>query len=374
MLFTAAEKTAIMQFVQAGGGLSHDQRPQRQRPQQRRRRLGQGAQRPDDDQQRRPFGPLRIQHRRARHQQREPVAASVLGRGRSDHRRAVRRGDRHDHPRRHDGHAASRRQFRQPAARSTRPLLGPSRRPARPDRLCYSTFGSGRVCLLGRQFADDDGTGQSGRQPLRRLGRPGRRTDRGAGAQRHRGWLGWSGTTTRRRWHRANRQRRLRERHDGLDVLAGRRRRDYGPRARRIAFGRPVRREQLRRHDQPVGGAAIGHVGAVDVLDVRHDAGRPRTRSTSCGCRSTACRTRCRLASGTPATGATYSAQLDLPIGGHTVTFSVTDATNYWGDPAAPDVYSGSSWPTAPNLLRHTAMIRFWPSTVRRYGLDRASH
>ncbi len=132
-----------------------------------------------------------------------------------------------------------------------------------------STFGSGRVAYWGDSSPMDDGTGQSGNNLFDGWDDPAG-TD-AALALNATEWLGrWH--DDRRRWHRANRQRRLRERHDGMDV-GGCRRRDYGPRARRIAFGRPVRGEQLRRHDQPVGGAAVGHLGAVDVLDVRHDAG-----------------------------------------------------------------------------------------------------
>ena len=75
------------------------------------------------------------------------------------------------------------------------------------------------------------------------------------------------------------------------------------------------------------------------------------------------------LASGTPPTGATYSAQLTLPIGTHTFAFSATDGTNYWGDPATPGVYSGLVVAAAPNPLRHTT-ITAPPIDHAPYSLD----
>jgi len=58
-----------------------------------------------------------------------------------------------------------------------------------------------------------------------------------------------------------------------------------------------------------------------------------------------------------------------LPIGSHTFAFSVTDGTNYWGDPAAPDVYSGLVVAAAPNLFRHATITA--PAVDQApYGLD----
>ena len=45
--------------------------------------------------------------------------------------------------------------------------------------------------------------------------------------------------------------------------------------------------------------------------------------------------------SGSPATGATYSATLTLPTGKHTFDFCVTDGTNAWSDPITPGAYTG---------------------------------
>ncbi len=47
------------------------------------------------------------------------------------------------------------------------------------------------------------------------------------------------------------------------------------------------------------------------------------------------------LVSGTPATGAVYSATLTLPAGKHNFAFYVNDGTNAWSDPVTPGVYSG---------------------------------
>ena len=45
--------------------------------------------------------------------------------------------------------------------------------------------------------------------------------------------------------------------------------------------------------------------------------------------------------SGSPATGATYSATLTLPSGQHSFAFYVNDGTNAWSDPVTPGVYTG---------------------------------
>ena len=45
--------------------------------------------------------------------------------------------------------------------------------------------------------------------------------------------------------------------------------------------------------------------------------------------------------SGSPATGATYSAMLTLPSGRHSFAFYVSDGTNAWSDPITPGVYTG---------------------------------
>jgi phospholipase C len=45
--------------------------------------------------------------------------------------------------------------------------------------------------------------------------------------------------------------------------------------------------------------------------------------------------------SGSPATGATYSATMTLPAGTHNYAFYVTDGTNNWGDPPNDGTYNG---------------------------------
>jgi hypothetical protein len=47
------------------------------------------------------------------------------------------------------------------------------------------------------------------------------------------------------------------------------------------------------------------------------------------------------LASGSPATGAVYSATPTLPAGAHDFAFYVSDGTNAWSDPVTPGTYTG---------------------------------
>ena len=47
------------------------------------------------------------------------------------------------------------------------------------------------------------------------------------------------------------------------------------------------------------------------------------------------------LVSGNPTAGATYSATLSLPAGGHNFAFFATDVTNDWSDPPTPGLYTG---------------------------------
>ena len=88
-----------------------------------------------------------------------------------------------------------------------------------------STYGSGRVAYLGRQFADRRRDGPAGQRPLRRLERPGGHR-RGARSQRDGcGWRAAGGGGT----GLAAGQRRVRERFGAVD--AQRRVRDDDPRA-----------------------------------------------------------------------------------------------------------------------------------------------
>ena len=58
--------------------------------------------------------------------------------------------------------------------------------------------------------------------------------------------------------------------------------------------------------------------------------------------------------SGSPATGALYSATMTLPAGTHSFAFYVTDGTNYWGDPPNDGIYTGLVVTAAKQALVHS--------------------
>ena len=227
MLFTAAEKTAILAFVHARRRPVHDQRPQRQRPQQRRRRLGAGAQQPDGSAD--PFG--------------LSIDVSDIS---SDNPAVLGSPDRVL-----DGPFGT---VTGTIIRAgTTATLHPSDNPAvkgevfRPGSSASGTTGAAVVTSsygtdgwrTGGQFADRRRHRAVGQQPLRRLERPGRHGRR-ARAERDR--MARGAGRPGRRWRRAAGQRRVRERHGTVDAV--RRDGDLGARAQRhVVAG--TRRDEL---------------------------------------------------------------------------------------------------------------------------------
>jgi phospholipase C len=70
------------------------------------------------------------------------------------------------------------------------------------------------------------------------------------------------------------------------------------------------------------------------------------------------------LVSGTPATGAKYSATLTLPAGKHKFAFYVTDGTNGWSDPVTPGTYTGLTVTTASTSLIRSKIRAPRPDTA----------
>ena len=152
VLFTAAEKTAILNFVHAGGGLfmisDHTGSDRNNDGVDSVQVLNDlmGTRRP-----------VRVLDRLAQHLLGEPERPRL---DRPGALRAVRQGHRHDHPQRHDRDAAPERQPVGQGRGVSQRLLG--RRHHRRGRGVSSTYGSGRVVYWGDSSPIDDGTGQSG--------------------------------------------------------------------------------------------------------------------------------------------------------------------------------------------------------------------
>jgi phospholipase C len=60
------------------------------------------------------------------------------------------------------------------------------------------------------------------------------------------------------------------------------------------------------------------------------------------------------LQSGTPTTGAVYTATLTLPSGKHNFAFYATDGTNEWSDPVTPGTYTGLTVTAKGAAVTHT--------------------
>ena len=124
----------------------HDLRPHRQRPQQRRRRLGEGPQRPDDDD----VAPTRSASRSTRSTS-PPRTRTCSAASNAGPERPVRHRHRHDHPQRHDRDAAPGRQPRRQGPGLPHRLR---RRRHHRRRLRHHDLRRRPGRVLGRQLAD----------------------------------------------------------------------------------------------------------------------------------------------------------------------------------------------------------------------------